>query len=239
MSWQRLSLVLFEETPELLCLSRWWLCGHTSSVRGPPVRLGAWPTEAVVVSSSSENWGPCRKDQAGKWGVQGAAGAEGREGFRKSWKGMPTKTVPKQSQGGCLQVDRRERGQGVSRQEHVCSGLGKLPGLWSSKGKLARDEAGQVGGMWPIKQRQLHQTHSCVGGCKSKKYRLNSQKSRTLIKQVLSLWLKMPTYKALLVLKWCVFIIIPSVFVFFSLSLWCWVAISLWQSPSFIVAATG
>lgn len=160
-------------------------------------------------------------------------------GFRKSWKGVPTKTVPKQSQGGCLQVDRWERGQGVSRQEHVCSGLGKLPGLWSSKGKLARDEAGQVGGMWPIKQRQLHQTHSSVGGCKSKKYRLNSQKSRTLIKQVLSLWLKMPTYKALLVLKWCVFIIIPSVFVFFSLSLWCWVAISLWQSPSFIVAATG
>lgn len=45
-----------------------------------------------------------------------ATGAESQGGLWKSRNGLPTKVVPKQSQGGGLEVNRQESGAGVPMQ---------------------------------------------------------------------------------------------------------------------------
>lgn len=57
----------------------------------------------------------------------------------KSWKGLPTKMVPKQSLEVGLEANSHRGGLDVSSGEaHVQRPFRKLQGLWQSKGKSAR-----------------------------------------------------------------------------------------------------
>ena len=187
-SWWRLFLVLFKETPELRFASRSWPCGHMSSVTAPPVclELGIQRWGWFL---SSDNWGLCRKEWEGKW-YRGCCKSRELGRIVEELKRFANKNGAWAVQGG---EQTREQGRSTCA---VALGNHRA---WGGA-KETQPEMGQV--RWG--ECNLLNWGSCIkltlalGGYKSKRYTLYFQKGRTLVKhQVLGLWLKMPTLYSL------------------------------------------
>lgn len=131
---------LWEQTPELLGVCKWWLCGYTS-VTAPPVRLGIWHT-------ATGGGDPCsqREGLVGNRQAQEACCRSRGWGLGESER-LPNKRVPKQrlEQRLAQKLTAKERGPGVSSGE-------------------ARAEAVQGAARLVAEQRQVGQSRRVLGG---------------------------------------------------------------------------